>query len=31
MAGFCEHGDVPSGSIKKHDIFDKLGDYQLFK
>jgi hypothetical protein len=22
MAGFCEQGDEPSGSIKKQDIFD---------
>jgi hypothetical protein len=31
MAGFCEHGDEPSGSIKKAVIFDKLSDNQLFK
>jgi hypothetical protein len=30
MAGFCEHGDEPSGSIKKG-YFDKLSDNQLFK
>jgi hypothetical protein len=30
MAGFCEHGDEHSGTIKK-DIFDRLSDYQLFK
>jgi len=30
MAGFCEHGDEPSGSINQ-DIFDRLSDYQLFK
>jgi hypothetical protein len=28
VAGFCEHGNEPSGSIKKS-IFDKLSDYQL--
>jgi hypothetical protein len=31
MAGFCEHGDEPSGSIRKQDIFDKLNENQLFK
>jgi hypothetical protein len=32
MAGFCEHGNEPSGSIKKVGyIFDKLSGYQLFK
>jgi hypothetical protein len=30
VAGFCEHGDEPSGSIRK-DIFDNLSDNQLFK
>jgi hypothetical protein len=30
VAGFCEHGDEPSGFIRK-DIFDKLSDNQLFK
>jgi hypothetical protein len=25
VAGFCEHGNEPSGSIRK-DIFDKLSD-----
>jgi hypothetical protein len=29
VAGFYEHGDEPSGSIRK-DIFDKLSDNQLF-
>jgi hypothetical protein len=28
VAGFCEHGNEPSGSIKKA---GKLSDYQLFK
>jgi hypothetical protein len=31
MAGLCEHGNEPSGSIRKQDIFDKLNDNQLFK
>jgi hypothetical protein len=32
MAGFCEHGNEPSSSIKKkQDVFDKLSDYKLFK
>jgi hypothetical protein len=31
VAGFCEHGDEPSGSIRKQDIFVKLSDNQLFK
>jgi hypothetical protein len=31
VVGFCEHGDKPSGSIRKQDIFDKLSDNQLFK
>jgi hypothetical protein len=31
MAGFCEHGDEPSGSIRMQDFFDKLSDNQLFK
>jgi hypothetical protein len=32
VAGFCEHGDEPSGSIKIGGyFFDKMGDYQLFK
>jgi hypothetical protein len=31
VAGLCEHGNEPSGSIKKQDIFDKLSDNQLFK
>jgi hypothetical protein len=31
MAGFCEHGNEPSGSIKKGYFFDKLSEYQLFK
>jgi hypothetical protein len=31
VAGLCEHGDKPSGSIRKQDIFDRLSDNQLFK
>jgi hypothetical protein len=31
VVGFGEHGDEPSGSRIKRDIFDKLSDYQLFK
>jgi hypothetical protein len=31
VPGFCEHGNEPSGSIKKEGFFDKLSDYQLFK
>jgi hypothetical protein len=31
MAGVCEHGNEPSGSIRKEDIFDKLSDNQLSK
>jgi hypothetical protein len=31
LAGFCEHGNEPSGSIRRRDIFDKLSDSQVFK
>jgi hypothetical protein len=31
MAGLCEHGDEPSGSVNKANLFDKLSDCQLFK
>jgi hypothetical protein len=31
VAGFCEHGNEPSGSIGRRDILDKLSDSQLFK
>jgi hypothetical protein len=31
VAGFCEHDNEPSGSIKKGYFFDKLNDSQLFK
>jgi hypothetical protein len=31
VAGLCEHGNEPSGSIRKKDFFYKLSDNQLFK
>jgi hypothetical protein len=31
MAGLCEHGNEPSGSVRKQDFFDKRNDNQLFK
>jgi hypothetical protein len=31
VAGFCEHGDEPLGSVRKWDFFDELHDNQLFK
>jgi hypothetical protein len=31
VAGLCEHGDEPSGSIRKQFFFDKLSDNQLYK
>jgi hypothetical protein len=31
VADFYEYGDEPSCSVRKQDIFDKLGDNQLFK
>jgi hypothetical protein len=31
MAGLCEHGNEPSGSIRKQDFFDKLSDNRLFE
>jgi hypothetical protein len=31
VAGFCEDGNGPSGSIKKAGFFSKLSDNQLFK
>jgi hypothetical protein len=31
VAGFCEHGDEPSGSVKKRGIFNELSNNQLFK
>jgi hypothetical protein len=29
VAGLCEHGNEPSGSIRKQDFFGKLSDNQL--
>jgi hypothetical protein len=26
VAGFCEHGNEPSGYIRRWDVFDKLSD-----
>jgi hypothetical protein len=31
MGDFREHGNEPSGSIKKAGFVDMLSDYQLFK
>jgi hypothetical protein len=31
VAGLCEHGNEPSGSIRKQDIFDRLSDNQVWK
>jgi hypothetical protein len=31
MAGSCEHGDEPSGSIKYWEFPEQLSDYQLLK
>jgi hypothetical protein len=31
MTGFCEHGDEPSGSVRRQDIFDGLSNNQFFK
>jgi hypothetical protein len=31
VAGFCEHGDEPSGTVRKRNFFDELSDNQLFK
>jgi hypothetical protein len=31
VVGFCEHGNEPSGSVRKQYFFDKLSDNQLFK
>jgi hypothetical protein len=30
MAGLCEHGNEPSGTIREQDFFDELSDNQLF-
>jgi hypothetical protein len=29
VAGFCEHGNEPSGSIKRGEFLDYVRDYQL--
>jgi hypothetical protein len=31
VAGSCEHGNEPSGSIKGAEFLYKLSDYQLLK
>jgi hypothetical protein len=31
VAGFCEHGDEPSGFVKSGIFFEELGDNQPFK
>jgi hypothetical protein len=31
VANFCEHGNEPSGSIKKAGLFDRLNDNELFE
>jgi hypothetical protein len=31
VVGYCEHGDDPSGSVKRREFLDNLSDYQLFK
>jgi hypothetical protein len=31
VAGFCEYGDEPSGSVRKWDFFEELSNNQLFK
>jgi hypothetical protein len=31
VAGFYEHGDEHSGSVRKRDIFNELSNNQLFK
>jgi hypothetical protein len=31
VADFCEHGDDPSGSVRKQEFFDKLIDIKLLK
>jgi hypothetical protein len=30
VAGFCEHGNEASGSIRRGYFFDRLSDNQLF-
>jgi hypothetical protein len=31
VAGFCEHGAEPSGSIKGEEFLDRLREYKLLK
>jgi hypothetical protein len=31
VAGCCEHGNEPSGSIKGGELVEYLSDYQLLK
>jgi hypothetical protein len=31
VAGFCEHGNESSGSIKKEGYFLTMSEYELFK
>jgi hypothetical protein len=31
VAGFCEHGNEPTGSIKGEKLFEPVSDYQLLK
>jgi hypothetical protein len=31
VAGFCEHGNEPSGSIKGGEFLDQLNEYWLLK
>jgi hypothetical protein len=31
VAGFCEHGNEPSSSMKKAGYFDELSNNQLLK
>jgi hypothetical protein len=31
LAGWCEHGNEPSGSVKDGECFDQMSQYQLFK
>jgi hypothetical protein len=31
VVGLCEHGNEPSGSIRRRDFFDNLSDNELFK
>jgi hypothetical protein len=31
VAGFCEYGNEPSGSIKLLEILEEMGDLQLLK